>query len=109
MKLLGPGHAACPAEGSVDRPAAVVQRLAAGRPGHLAPDLPRRGEKRDQRYGVGGARAEAGARGAPVAPLLRQRVDLVGLGCPAIMDTPRVWARPRSRIAAGRRYGFGHG
>jgi hypothetical protein len=40
----------------------------------------RRGEIRNQRYGVAGARAsKPGARGEPVTPLLRQRVDLEDL------------------------------
>src|SRR5688572_13469504 len=68
-----------PAEAS-DQPAAVAHQLAVGQLVHLAPGLDAaRGDaqpavRRGQR-----TRVEAGARGEPVTPLLRQRVDLEDL------------------------------
>ena len=85
------GHAARPAEAS-DQPAAVAHQLAVGHLGHLAPSLgAARGDtepavRRGQR-----TRVEAGARGEPVTPLLRQLVDLEDLDFDLDHDTSRVW------------------
>src|SRR5918993_519522 len=79
VEPLGPDHAARPAQAS-GQPAAVAHQLAVGQLVHLAPSLDAaRGDaepavRRGQR-----ARVEAGARGEPVTPLLRQRVDLEDL------------------------------
>ena len=76
VETMGLGHAARPVEAS-DQPAAVAHQLAVGKLVYLAPGLDAaRGDAEPAvRCGLP-ARVETGARGEPVAPLLRQSVDL---------------------------------
>jgi hypothetical protein len=78
-RASGPRPRRVPAEAS-DQPAAVAHELAVGQLVHLAPGLD--AAQRDAEPAVRRGqctRVEAGARGEPVTPLLRQRVDLEDL------------------------------